>query len=231
MGTNMATILITGASRGIGAEMARQAAARGDKVIATMREPATAELPDEIECHKLDVKSEAGQLQLALQLGNRPIDLLICNAGVFQGRGGINDAHLNFAAWENTLMTNVAGVFFTIRSFLPNLHAAQAANGSARIAVISSQMGSSEKADGQHYAYRASKAAASNLVFNLAHDLKADNIAVGAYHPGWVQTGMGGDTADVTAADSASGLLSEFDALTMKRSGCFRTWDGKDHPK
>lgn len=222
----MSTILITGASRGIGAQMAIQAAARGDDVIATMREPATADLPDGIERHRLDVKSEAGQLQLAMELGNRPIDLLICNAGVFQGRGGIDDSGLDFAAWENTLMTNVAGVFFTIRTFLPNLRAAEA----GKIAVISSQMGSSEQATGQHYAYRASKAAASNLVFNLAADLKPEGIAIGAWHPGWVQTDMGGASAAVTAQDSAAGLLSEFNVLTMARTGCFRTWDGKDLP-
>lgn len=226
----MATILITGASRGIGAEMARQASARGDEVIATMREPAIADLPDGVQRHALDVKSEAGQLQLAIQLGAKPIDLLVCNAGVFQGRGGIEEEGHDFSAWENTLMTNVAGVFFTIRSFLPNLRAARDAGGNARIAVISSQMGSSAQAHGQHYAYRASKAAVSNLVFNLATDLRDERIAIGAWHPGWVRTDMGGDTAAVSPQDSAAGLLAEFEALSMERSGCFRTWDGQDHP-
>ena len=225
----MASILITGASRGIGAEMARQAAARGDSVIATMREPATADLPEGIERHRLDVRSEAGQLQLALEIGNRPIDLLICNAGVFQGRGGIEDGAFDTAAWENTLMTNVAGVFFTIRTFLPHLRAARA-NGTPRIAVISSQMGATGRAPGSHYAYRASKAAATNLAANLATDLRAEGIAVGAWHPGWVRSDMGGEAAEISVEQSATGLLAEFDALDMARTGCFRTWDGRDHP-
>ncbi|WP_316014014.1 SDR family oxidoreductase [Roseobacter sp. HKCCA0434] len=225
----MATILITGASRGIGAEMARQAHARGDTVIATMREPYTADLPEGIERHALDVKSEAGQLQLALEIGNRPIDLVICNAGVFEGRGSLDDESFTTAAWENTLLTNVMGVFFTARTFVPHLRAAKA-NGTPRLAIISSQLGSSERAQGRHYAYRASKAAATNLARNLAADLKEEGIAVGAWHPGWVQTDMGGEEASISAEDSAAGLLAEFDALDMARTGCFRTWDGKDHP-
>lgn len=227
----MATVLITGASRGIGAEMARMAAARGDEVIATMREPATADLPEGIERYPLDVKSEAGQLQLALQLANRPIDLLICNAGVLQGRGGIDDDTSNSAAWDTTMMTNVTGVFFSIRSFLPHLRAARDARGTARVAVISSQLGAISEATGGNYAYRASKAAACNLVYNLAADFKAENIAIGAWHPGWVRTDMGGDGASISTEESASGLLAEFDALDMARTGCFRTWDGRDHPK
>ncbi|QPH54682.1 SDR family oxidoreductase [Pontivivens ytuae] len=220
----MATTMITGASRGIGAELARQAAARGDTVIATMREPSTADLPDGIERHALDVKSEAGQLLLAEQLGNRTIDLLVCNAGVLMGRGGLGDDAYDAAAWEQSMMTNVAGVFFTIRTFLPMMREG------AKIGVISSQMGSNARPRGNSYIYRASKAAASNLVTNLAVELAERGIVIGAYHPGWVRTDMGGDGADISTAESARGLLAQFDALTAERSGGFYTWDGDVMP-
>jgi NAD(P)-dependent dehydrogenase (short-subunit alcohol dehydrogenase family) len=90
-------------------------------------------------------------------------------------------------------------------------------------------MASDTRALGGSYAYRASKAAALNLGRNLATDLKGLGIAVGIYHPGWVKTDMGGDAADITVAESASGLLDRFADLSLDSTGCFKTWDGRDH--
>ena len=120
---------------------------------------------------------------------------------------------------------NVTGVFLTIQSLLPNL---RAANG--KIAIISSQMASDTTAPGGSYIYRASKAAALNLGRNLASDLKREKIAVGIYHPGWVQTDMGGSSADITVEQSAKGLMQRFSALSLASTGCFETWDGTQHP-
>jgi hypothetical protein len=53
---------------------------------------------------------------------------------------------------------------------------------------------------------------------------------VGIYHPGWVQTDMGGSSAEITVDQSASGLAARFDALTLETTGCFETWDGRAHP-
>ncbi|MCB1367204.1 MAG: short-chain dehydrogenase, partial [Rhodobacteraceae bacterium] len=74
------------------------------------------------------------------------------------------------------------------------------------------------------------KAAALNLGRNLASELLPEGIAVGIYHPGWVRTDMGGTAADITVAESAMGLLDRFDALSLASTGCFQTWDGRDHP-
>ena len=82
---------------------------------------------------------------------------------------------------------------------------------------------------GGWYSYRASKAAALNLGRNLATDLKPEGIAVGIYHPGWVRTEMGGEAGDISVEESASGLIREFDALTIEITGCFHTWDGRIH--
>ncbi len=57
--------------------------------------------------------------------------------------------------------------------------------------MISSQMGSSARAGSNAPIYRATKAAATNLARSMALELADDGIAVGAYHPGWVQTDMG----------------------------------------
>jgi NAD(P)-dependent dehydrogenase (short-subunit alcohol dehydrogenase family) len=228
----MATVLITGANRGIGLELARQAAARGDTVIATAREPgAPGALGDlartraEVQVIGLDV-TKPGQIEAVAAELRRPIDLLVCNAGRYHARGGIDDPAYTPEAWTETLMTNVAGPFFTVRGFLAGLEAAPA----PKVAIISSIMASSERAPGRSYIYRASKAAATNLARNLAADLAPRGIAVGAYHPGWVRTDMGGAAADISVEESAAGLLARFDALSLATTGVFEDYRGEPMP-
>ena len=69
-----------------------------------------------------------------------------------------------------------------------------------------------------------------NLGRNLATDLRADGIAVGIYHPGWVQTEMGGPQAEISVAQSVAGLVARFDALNMETTGCFESYDGNPIP-
>ena len=91
-------------------------------------------------------------------------------------------------------------------------------------------MASQTRAPGGSYVYRASKAAVLNLGRNLSIDLKSQGMAVGIYHPGWVQTDMGGASADITVNAAAAGLVQRFDALNMDTTGCFETWDGQSIP-
>ena len=227
------TILITGANRGIGLALATLYAKRGDRVIATARQPDKATAlkaltgpAGAITVHKLDVTSDAETAALAKRLAGSTIDLVIANAGVNAARGGFDDPLHNEAAWMTVLMTNVAGAFFTARAFVPHLKASK----HGRIAIISSQMGSSARAMGGSYPYRASKAAASNVAANLAADLRPLGIAVGAYHPGWVQTDMGGAAADIPADGSAKGLAARFDHLSLATTGVFETYAGEAMP-
>jgi len=215
------TILIAGASRGIGLEIAHQAAARGDRVLAMVRSGPGQVAAAEVAAQVLtaDVTDEAALAAAAVEVDTK-IDLLVCNAGIFRGRGGLDAEDAGSAAWSDVLMTNVAGPFLTVRAFLPKL-----AEG-AKIAIISSVMGSSARAPGGSYLYRASKAAATNLACNLAGELKPRGIAVGAYHPGWVRTDMGGASAAVSPADSAAGLLVRFDALDLATTGVFEDYRG-----
>ena len=237
-------ILITGANRGIGLEMTRQAAQRGDRVIAACRHPddaadlkkLAAEDGLQIDIIGMDVTDYSAVAAAASQIASNitsALDLVVANAGQMNARGGLQDpGHTqdNIAA---SLMTNVAGVFFTARHFLPHLRAAASngrTNNVAKLAVISSQMGSSTRAGISAPIYRASKAAATNLARSLSLELAPDNIAVGAWHPGWVQTDMGGSEAAITPHTSAAGLLSRFDALSMRTSGVFEDYVGTPHP-
>lgn len=212
-------IVITGASRGIGAALSARYTAAGHHVTGTARAAGPGLTP-------LDVTNPADHARLAATLSDRPVDLLICNAGIYGDKGQNLDTGYPAPLWADTFATNVTGVFLAVQALLP--HLARAAT--PKIAIISSQMGSDTRAPGGSYIYRASKAAALNLGRNLATDLAPRGIAVGIYHPGWVQTDMGGSSAEITVDQSASGLAARFDALTLETTGCFETWDGRAHP-
>lgn len=211
-------VVITGANRGIGRALAEGYAGRGDAVTATSRDGSTGA--------SLDVTDPGSQAAFAKALGGKAIDLLVCNAGVYMDKGQTLDTGYPADMWAEGFAANVTGVFLTVQSLLPNLRKSQA----GRIAIISSQMASHTRAPGGSYVYRASKAAVLNLGRNLATDLGPERIAVGIYHPGWVQTDMGGSAADITVEASATGLMERFDTLGLANTGCFETWDGRPHP-
>ncbi|WP_420586473.1 SDR family NAD(P)-dependent oxidoreductase [Ruegeria sp.] len=208
-------IVITGVNRGIGRVLAGRYQGRGDRVTGTAR--------DDSAQVRLDVTDPAQQAEMAAQMADQPVDLLICNAGVYLDKGHDIDGY-PAEMWAQTFATNVTGVFLTVQSLLPNLRAAR-----GRIVILSSTMASHTRAPGGSYIYRASKAAALNLGRNLATDLQADGIAVGIYHPGWVQTEMGGPAAEITTDQAADGLIERFDALSLETTGCFENWDGRPH--
>lgn len=210
-------IVVTGANRGIGAQMAQQLAKRGDTVIAASRDGSTGT--------PLDVTQGASIAALADGLSG-PLDMLVCNAGVYLDKGAPLETGYRAQLWADSFAVNVAGVFHTIQALLPALRQSR----TPKIAIIASQMGSSERAKGSSYIYRASKAAAINLSRNLALDLKPEGIAVGAYHPGWVRTDMGGAGADIDAATSASGLIQRMDRLGPDHTGIFENYDGTPIP-
>lgn len=212
------TVVITGASRGIGAGLAQHYRDQGKDVMGTGRS-----LSADIT---LDVTHPSSHREMATTLGDRAVELLVCNAGVYLDKGDDIDTGFGADLWVQSFATNVTGVFLSIQALLPHLRRAS----SPRIAIISSQMASSELAPGGSYIYRASKAAVLNLGRNLATDLKDEGIAVGIYHPGWVQTDMGGDAAAITVDESVAGLTARFDALSLETTGCFETWDGRAHP-
>ena len=210
-------IVITGATRGIGAGLAAHYSDAGHNVVGTGRS-AGADVT-------LDVTQPSDHSALADRLSGVPIDLLVCNAGVYLDRGEALETGYAADIWAQTFAANVTGVFLTVQALLPNLRMA----GRPKVAIISSQMASHTRAPGGSYIYRASKAAVLNLGRNLAADLK-DEIAVGIYHPGWVRTDMGRAAAAIGTEESADGLLARFDALSMTTTGCFEMWNGDPMP-
>ncbi len=235
------TLLITGANRGIGFEITKQAAMNGNQVLACARDirkasdlVALANDQSAITLISLDVTAENSMKRIAAGV-KRKIDILVCNAGTLNGYGGLEDEAHNCRAIETVLMTNIAGVFFTARSFLPNLlmnrkESDQQTSTCGKIAVISSVMGSQERAGSNAPIYRASKAAATNLARSLATELAPRGIAVGAYHPGWVRTDMGGPSAVVSPQESAAGLLARFDKLDLTNTGVYESYKGEKLP-
>ena len=225
----MGTILITGANRGVGFNLATLYAERGDRVIATARTPETATaLADlksrtgRVEIIRLDATDEAATRDLAQSLGATPIDIVICNAGIMSSRGSIEDPGHDAAEWARVLATNVTAPFLTSRHLLPHLKRAKA----GKLAFISSIMGTSAQATGSVIAYRVSKAAVANLGLNLSAALKPMGVAVGIYHPGWVSTDMGGASAPVTPKQSATGLAARIDKLSLATTGIFEDYQG-----
>jgi NAD(P)-dependent dehydrogenase (short-subunit alcohol dehydrogenase family) len=227
---NGSTILITGASRGLGLQLARLAADRGARVIATAREPSDAPglqqlaaTTNNVRIASLDVTSEASVGRLAQEIAD-PVDILVCNAGVMHTSAGFDDPGHREAAWREVLMTNVAGVFLTIQAFVPHL----ARGDGKKIAIISSKRSSNRRELGGAYAYRASKAAVNNLGLNIAADLRPVGIAVGIYDPGWITTDMGGSEAPIPVEDSAAGLLERFGLLSLSTTCVLEDFMG--HP-
>ncbi|MEL7255708.1 MAG: SDR family NAD(P)-dependent oxidoreductase [Pseudomonadota bacterium] len=211
-------VVITGANRGIGLALFERYKAAGHTVTGTSRSG---------QGHfRLDVTQPEDHRGLSEAMGGNPVDLLVCNAGVYLDKGQPLGDGFRPEIWADTFNANVTGVFLTIQNLLPSLQRASA----PKIAIISSKMGSQARAPGGSYVYRASKAAALNMGRNLATDLAPLGMALGIYHPGWVRTDMGGDGADISVDQSADGLIAEFDRLSLETTGCFRGWDGEDLP-
>lgn len=210
------TVLVTGASRGLGRALAGLYAAAGCRVIACMRQGGDA---------PLDVADPASIAALGERLEGEPIDIVINNAAVRGDTGGLESLETDdFLA---VMRINALAPLLLARALRPNLRA-----GGRKVLVnISSRAGSLAEGtlddeDGD-YAYRCSKAALNMATVKLAQDFRRDGIAVISLHPGWVRTDMGGEEAAVDVAESAAGLKALIDATTLAESGSFRAYDGR----
>ena len=230
----MQRVLITGANRGIGLELARQYLERGDLVLATARNlDAAADLQALAaqhgrRCHllALDVTDEGAIAAAAAQAAAlvAGLDVLINNAGVFPRNE--RPETLDAQVLLQTLHTNAVAPLIVVRELLPLLRRGQ----QPRILNITSQLGSlTRRASGRCYSYCSSKAALNMLTRSLAFDLQEDGIIVVVVHPGWVQTGMGGSHAPVTPGESARGIIALADGLLPEQTSKFLTWDGREH--
>ncbi len=220
----MTTILITGAGRGIGYELARQSLDKGWKVIGSVRSveaqrelaqklPQMAVLNFDVTDHKA--------LEKVANAFHSPIDVLVNNAGVI---GDMPQATLDmdFDGFAKTLAINTLAPLKVTQVFLPLLKQGN----NPRLVNISSKMGRMEFSASDRIAYRASKAALNKITQGLATDLKEEGVTCIAMHPGWVQSDMGGAAADITPAESAAGILAVIQSLSIDDTGKFIDWDG-----
>jgi NAD(P)-dependent dehydrogenase (short-subunit alcohol dehydrogenase family) len=225
------TYLITGIGRGVGRELARVLLHRGDRVVGTLRDPVRASAGWEgfitggqLKLLALDVRDEAAIAEAARQL-DEPVDVLVNNAGLIGPRRQ-STLDMDFEGFLEVLRVNTLGPLRITQAFLPHLQRAKG----ARVLTISSRMGSMSYAKSDRIAYRASKAAVNKVMQRLATDLRPEDIIAVSVHPGWVQTDMGGSGADITAQESAAGLVKLIDRLTLEDTGGFFDWTGTPIP-
>ena len=222
----MPTVLITGASRGIGLGLVRHYAAAGWQVLACCRGPEAVDAPDDVELIALDVADDARITGLTDGLAGRPIDLLINNAGIYGPRDAVV-GNVKSADWLEVLRVNTIAPMMVTQALLPNI---RAGNGKI-IAIVSSKVGSiADNSSGNSYIYRSSKTAVNQVSKSLSIDLRAEGITVVALHPGWVQTDMGGPNALISTETSIDGMTALLDRLTPDDSGKFFNYDGAEIP-
>jgi NAD(P)-dependent dehydrogenase (short-subunit alcohol dehydrogenase family) len=231
----MNRILITGANRGVGLELARQCTARGDRVFTGCRSPektaALEELaiqyPGKVTILPLDVTNESSIASSAKLVAaeTEAIDILFNNAAIFSHGEPIK----SFSADEaiNMLNVNAVGQMLMAKHFLDLLKAGD----ESKIINISSEAGSISRMTGfRGYYYYGSKALLNMYTRALAWDDQTQGITVIAIHPGWVRTDMGGPDAHISPTQSAKGLLKVTEGLTTVDNGKFYTWDGDEYP-
>ncbi|WP_027856318.1 SDR family oxidoreductase [Marinobacterium jannaschii] len=225
----METVLITGASRGIGLEITKQFLESGYNVISTYRGQPSQELAalqssSHLVIYELEVTNENSVSKLVENVAGMPIDILINNAGVLGPEKQTLDT-IDASGWLETIAVNTISPLLVSRAFIPNLELST----NPRIITISSQMGSLQRESGGMYAYGSSKAAVNKVMQMLSLELKASGITVCPVHPGWVKTDMGGSEADITVQESASGIVALAQSLDIQQTGKFFTWEAKEH--
>lgn len=217
------TVLITGANRGIGLELARQYSAAGWRVIGTARRPDAAEALRGVgaEVVQLDVTDQASVDHLSAELVGQPIDVLINNAGRHSVKWTLDEIDIDDL--KNVLDINTLGPIRVVRALLANLRAGELRH----IVNITSNLGSiAENTDGGFYGYRESKAALNMFTKSLAAELGPEGFICIVLHPGWVKTDLGGPNAPLEVEESVSGMRSVIEDLSPADNGTFRTHDG-----
>jgi NAD(P)-dependent dehydrogenase (short-subunit alcohol dehydrogenase family) len=195
----MTVSLVTGASRGIGREVALQLAALGHEVIAGCRDPAAAALPGDVRAVRLDVTDQATIDGLRAELDE--LDVLVNNAAIlYDTWERALDADLGTV--REALETNTIGPWRMCMAFADLLRASP----HGRIVNVSSGAGKLEGMTSGSPAYSLSKAALNALTLMVADELRGDGVLVNAVCPGWVATDMGGPGGR-PVADGAAGIV------------------------
>jgi len=222
------TYLITGANRGIGLEFARQLSTRKDVVIiGTSRDLEKATDMSRLvhQAVALDVADPKSLDALSAAVGDRPIDVLINNAGVSAKASKLEA--LTLEELQQVFAVNAFGALLVAKALLKNLRAGQRKT----VFNITSQLGSiANNKGGSSYPYRASKSALNQLTVCMANEFRSEGFTCVVAHPGWVRTDMGGPNATLAPEESVRGLLGVIDGLKPEDTGKFYNYDGGTLP-
>lgn len=230
----MSTVMIVGATRGIGLELTKQYAGEGNTVIACARDLRAASQLDElasgsenIKIEELDIAEPSSIESASGRIGKDSIDSIIIVAGYVGGMPENQTIdNIDIDEWHRTLNINTIGPLLVARAFKENL----SSSGNGNFMILSSQLAASTWPMGGMYVYSTTKAAVSKVGQILALDWSQEPITVSIMHPGWVQTDMGGPAAEITAEESASGIRNVLSGLKKEDSGNFYKWNGEIHP-
>lgn len=217
------TVVITGANRGIGLELARHYASEGYDVIGVCRE-ASAELKEVAArvIEGVDVTKDSGIQKLTDELKGQSVDLLINNAGLLQDE---KLGSIDFDSIRTQMEVNAYAPLRVAEALVPQI------SSGGKIANITSRMGSiADNDSGGRYGYRASKAALNAFGKSLAMDLKQKGIAVALLHPGYVQTRMVNFGGLIPPEESAKGLAARIEGLNLENTGSFWHSNGEELP-
>lgn len=238
--SDMPSVLVTGANRGLGLEFVRQYLADDWQVIACCRrtseplEVLRQGSPDALVIDEFELTDPAGLQAFADRLGTRPVDVLINNAGTM-GRGSFATEGLAPFRFGSADVDDWASVFH-LNVFVPMklselLVENVAASQMRRIVTLTSMLGSiAMNTVGGLYAYRASKAAVNAMMRSMAIDLADRGIIAIPLHPGWVRTELGGEKAQIDAPAAVSGMRGVIERLTPAQAGSFLAYDGETLP-
>jgi NAD(P)-dependent dehydrogenase (short-subunit alcohol dehydrogenase family) len=229
-------VVITGANRGLGLELARRYAERGDEVWGGCRRPDEAAELSEVTDHvvELDVAAEDSIARFAAAVGEDPLDVLINNAGIDARVLGVADGDrdvldLSGEHFLDEIRVNALGPMLVTRALLAPLRRAEC----GRIVNVSSMVGSMETAAtvGRDIGYVVSKAALNMITVKLAGRLRDDGIIAVAVHPGVLRTPIASPRAPAEEpGPAAAEIVALVDSLTPEQSGSFVHRDGSIHP-
>jgi NAD(P)-dependent dehydrogenase (short-subunit alcohol dehydrogenase family) len=219
----MSTVLVIGATRGIGREFARQYAADGARVIATYRHPQDAGALRELGAHALplDALDPDAVAVFGQQLDVQPIDIALLVAGVYDQLATLGPPARE--SFDTVMHTNVLAPMQLIPMLAQNLQAAQ-----GKLVALSSRMGSIGLAeDANGWLYRASKAALNSAVKSASLELGPRGVVCIALSPGWVRTDMGGASAALDVGDSVRSMRRVIEAANRSHNGRFLNYNGE----
>ena len=221
----MRTVLVVGASRGLGRALVEEYLARGWHVVATVRDPAALRdaPPGKLEVHTLDTTDWAGVDAFARRLDGRRLDLLFVDAGIADDKRPIGEVEPE--VFTRLMLTNALAPLRLVERLV------HLVPGDGTVAVMSSGLGSvAGNGSGGWEAYRMSKAALNTGLKSLAIRRAAEGRTYIATAPGWVRTDMGGEAAALSVGQSIPRVADMLEARAGAGGVAFVNYDGQELP-